>query len=243
MIKVNCMQAYLKELYSELEEKYKGSLVSVKHVKNLEPNAKEYLNNLSRQGLIEKVTWGWYWIPDRIKDIWDFLARDKNFKIISAQTAASFWNYDFIHRNVYLLKVADRSYGRALKEFAKKRGWNIELEYIKPKEVSYKKFDNLLVEDIEDNIIECMQRWAFTDAFATLYANRRKLDLASLEKKAYWKRVAKSNVRVKQALKYGYSIANKLTGKRLFPVKQPKFKDESIKREIEEAVEKVIELA
>ncbi|MEM3382809.1 MAG: hypothetical protein QW698_02020 [Nitrososphaerales archaeon] len=237
------MQAYLKELYSELKEKYKGSLVSVKHVKNLEPNAKEYLNILAKQGLIEKITWGWYWIPDRIKDIWDFLSKDKNFKIISAQTAASFWNYDFIHRNVYLLKVADRSYGRALKEFAKKRGWNIELEYIKPKEVSYKKFDNLLVEDIEDNIIECMQRWAFTDAFATLYANRRKLDLASLEKKAYWKRVAKSNVRVKQALKYGYSIANKLTGKRLFPVKQPKFKDESIKREIEEAVEKVIELA
>jgi len=237
------MQAYLQELYSELEEKYKGSLVSVKHVKKIEPNAKEYLNKLARQGLIERVTRGWYWVPDEIKDIWDFLVKDKNFKIVSAQTAASFWNYDFIHRDVYLLKIADRSYGRALKEFAKKREWNIELEYVKPEEVSYRRVDNLLVEDIEDNIIDCMQRWAFTDAFATLYANRRKLDLASLEKKAYWKRIARSNVRVRQALEYGYAIANQLTGKRLFPVKQPELKDESIKREIEEAMEKVMEFA
>lgn len=178
------MQAYLKELYSELEKKYKGSLVSVKTVKSIRPNAKEYSSKLAKHGLIEKVTWGWYWIPDEIKDIWDFLSRDKNFKIVSAQTASSFWNYDFVHRDAYLLKIIDRSYGRALKEFAKKRGWMIELEYVKPEEVSYKKFDNLLVEDIEDNIIDCMQRWAFTDAFATLYANRKKLDLASLEKKS-----------------------------------------------------------
>ncbi|MCP8309378.1 MAG: hypothetical protein H3Z53_04195 [archaeon] len=237
------MQAYLQELYIGLEEKYKGSLVSVKHVKNIEPNAKEYLNKLARQGLIEKVTWGWYWILDEIKDVWDFLSRDKNFKIVSAQTAASFWNYDFIHRNVYLLKVADRSYGRALKEFAKKRGWNIELEYVKSEGASYRRIGKLLVEDIEDNIINCIQRWAFTDAFATLYTNRKKLDLVSLEKKAYWKRIAKSNVRVKQALEYGYSIVNRLTGKRLFPVNQPNLKDELIKREIEEAIEKVIELA
>ncbi|MGQ9469831.1 MAG: hypothetical protein ACUVTD_08470 [Nitrososphaerales archaeon] len=163
--------------------------------------------------------------------------------IVSAQTAASFWNYDFIHREAYLLKIVDRSYGRALKEFAKKRGWMIELEYVKPEEVSYKRVDNLLIEDIEDNIVECMRRWAFTDAFATLYINRKKLDLVSLEKKAYWKRVAKSTVRVRQALEYCYSIANRLTGKRLFPTKQPNLKDESIKREIEEAIEKVIEFA
>lgn len=237
------MQAYLKKLYSQLEKKYKGSLVSVKTVKSTMPNAKEYLRKLAKHGLIEKVTWGWYWIPNEIKDIWDFLAKDKNFKIISAQTASSFWNYDFVHRDAYLLKIIDRSYSRALKEFAKKRGWRIELEYVKPEEASYKKVGNLLIEDVEDSIIECIQRWAFIDAFATLYTNRKKLDLDSLEKKAYWKRITRSNIRVRQVLEYGYSIANQLTGKRLFPSKQPKLKDEFMKNEVEEAMEKVIELA
>jgi len=59
------------------------------------------------------------------------LEKDKNFKVISAQTAASFWNNDFVHRDVYVLKVKDRSYGKALKEFAKKKGWNVEAEYSK----------------------------------------------------------------------------------------------------------------
>ncbi|MEX2704840.1 MAG: hypothetical protein Q6352_006225 [Candidatus Freyrarchaeum guaymaensis] len=43
---------------------------------------------------------GWYYIPEK-RDVWDFLARDKHFKVLIKQTAASIWNHDFVHRNVY----------------------------------------------------------------------------------------------------------------------------------------------
>jgi len=232
----------LKEFHEKLGE-WRGSLVRVKSLRGIEPNAKKYLNNLSKEGLIERVKWGWYWIPTEIKDIWDFLEKDKNFKVISAQTAASFWNYDFIHRDAYVLKVRDKSFGKALKEFTKRRGWNIEVEYIKDfSKVKYKKFGNLLVEDIEDNVIECLQNWAFADAFATLYTNRDRINLDRLYKESYWKRISKTDVRVRQALEYGYHRINELSGKKLFPCREPKLEDEFVRREIDEAVEKVVEL-
>ena len=163
------MPEYLTKFNEKLRP-FKGSLVRVKSVKSIEPNAKEYLNKLSKEGLIERVKWGWYWIPAEIKDVWDFLEKDKNFKVVSAQTAASFWNNDFVHRDVYVLKVKEKSYGKALKEFARKKGWSIEVEYLKdPAKIKYRKVGNLLVEDIEENVIACLQNWAFTDAFATLY--------------------------------------------------------------------------
>lgn len=68
-------------------------MVKVEDIKN-EPNAREYLNKLAKAGLVERVRWGWYWIPDKIKDPWDFFEKDKGFKIISHQTAASLWNSD-----------------------------------------------------------------------------------------------------------------------------------------------------
>jgi len=236
------MSNYLKEFHEKLRD-WKGSLVRVKSVKNIEPNAKEYLNNLSKEGLIERVEWGWYWVPTKIKDIWDFLERDKNFKVISGQTAASFWNYDFIHRDVYVLKVRDKSYGKALKEFAKKRGWNVEVKYSKEfSKIKYKKFGNLLIEDMEDNVIECLQNWAFADAFATLYANRDRINLDRLYKESYWKRISKTNVRARQALEYGYQRINELSGEKLFSAREPKLEDDFVRREIDEAVEKVVEL-
>jgi hypothetical protein len=110
--------------------------------------------------LIEKVTWGWYWIPDEVKDIWEFLRKDKNFEVISSQTAASFWNHDFIHRNIYIVKVNNKSYGKALEAFARSKGWNVE-----------------------ETIINCMQNLAFVDAFAVLYANRERIKPEKLAQK------------------------------------------------------------
>jgi len=233
---------YLKEFHSKLRD-LEGSLVRVKSAKSIEPNAKEYLNKLSQEGLVERVKWGWYWVPTEIKDIWDFLEKDKNFKVVSAQTGASFWNNDFIHRDIYVLKVRDRSYGKALKEFAKKKGWNVEVEYSKDSsKIKYRKFGNLFVEDVEDNVIECLQNWAFADAFATLYTNRDRINLDRLYKESYWKRISKTDVRVRQALEYGFHRINELSGEELFPPREPKLEDDFVRREIDEAIEKVVEL-
>ena len=235
------MPNYLKEFDKKLRP-FKGSLVSVKSIRSIEPNAKEYLNKSSKEGLIERIKWGWYWVPVEIKDIWDFLEKDKNFKIVSAQTAASFWNNDFVHREVYVLKVKDKSYGKALQEFAKKRGWRVEVEYAKDlSKTKYRKVGNLRVEDIEYNVIECLQKWAFTDAFATLYENKNKINLSRLYQAAYWKRISKTNVRAKQALEYGFHQLGELGGIE-FPHRETKMEDDFVKREIDEAIEKVVEL-
>ncbi len=234
------MPDYLQRFYGQLKEKHKGSLVSVHAVGKFEPNAKEYLNKLAKTGLIERVAWGWYWVPDSASDIWEFLRQDRNFKVVSAQTAASVWNGDFVHRDVYVLKVADRSYGRALREYGKKRGWRIEVEYVKPNEVSYTHVGGLLVEDLEENIVECLRKSAFADAFATLYANRKKIDPYKLARRTYWKRVTGSNIRVRQVLEYGYHLANELEGKRVFPEMKVRLSDDFVKRDVEEAVEKVV---
>lgn len=234
------MAGYLQRFHERLR-KYAGCLVKVEDVKEIEPNAKEYLNKLAKAGLIEKVRWGWYWIPDHIKDPWDFFEKDKGFKIISCQTAASLWNQDFVHRDAYSLKVSDRSYGKALEEFAKRKGWRVQVEYVdKPK--NYTKVGKLFVEGVEETIIECVQRWAFMDAFATLYSNRKKIRLEDLSKQSYWKRIRGTNVRVRQALEYGCHLISKLVGKEMFNVREPKLDDEYVKREIEEAVERVVEL-
>jgi len=197
---------------------------------------------LARVGLIEKVRWGWYWIPTNIKDPWDFFEKDKGFKKVACQTVASLWNQDFVHRDAYSLKVSDRSYGKALEEFAKGRGWRVQVEYV-DRPSNYRKVGRLLVEDIDETITECISRWAFMDAFAALYSNRDKIRLEDLSKQGYWKRIRGTNVRVRQALEYGCHLINELTGKELFEVREPKLDDEYVKREIEEAVGKVVELS
>lgn len=50
---------------------------------------------MSKEGSIESVKRGWYCVPIMLKDVWDFLEKDQNFKVVSAQTAGSFWNNDF----------------------------------------------------------------------------------------------------------------------------------------------------
>ncbi|MEM1545751.1 MAG: hypothetical protein QXY40_02200 [Candidatus Methanomethylicia archaeon] len=235
------MEDYLKRFNERLRERYAGCLVKVKDIEKTEPHAKEYLSKLARAGLVERVRWGWYWVPDDIKDAWDFFEKDKGFKIISCQTAASLWNNDFIHRDAYSLKVSDRSYGKALAEFARKKGWRVQVEY-SAKPTNYRKAGKLFVEDMDETIIECMQRWAFMDAFAILYSNRDGIKLEKLLKQSYWKRIRGTKIRVRQALGYGCHLINKLTREEMFNVRKPKLRDEYVKREIEEAVEKVVEL-
>jgi hypothetical protein len=235
------MPEYLTEFNKKLTS-FKGSLVKVNSIKGIEPNAKEYLSKLAKERLIERVKWGWYWIPVEVKDVWDFLEKDRNFKVVSAQTAASFWNNDFIHRDVYILKVKDKSYGKALKEFARKKGWNVEVEYAKDaSKIKYRKVGNLFVEDIEENVIECLQNWAFADAFATLYENRGKINLDRLYKASYWKRISKTNIRAKQALEYGFHQLEEKGGVE-FSHKETRMEDDFVRREIDEAIEKVAEL-
>lgn len=235
------MANHLERFNERLRKSYAGCLVKVKDIQKIEPNAKEYLNKLVKAGLVERVRWGWYWVPDKIKDPWDFFEKDKGFKIISNQTAASLWNSNFVHRDAYSLKVTDRSYGKALEEFARKRGWRFQVEYV-DKPVGYRRVGGLLVENIDETIIGCLQTWAFMDAFATLYSNRDRVKLEDLLKRSYLKRIKGTGVRVKQALEYGCSLINELTGKEVFRVKKSRLKDEYIKREIEEAVERVVEL-
>ena len=236
------MEGYLQRFYEKLKEKYGGSLVKVEEIRKIEPNAKEYLNKLAREGLIERVRWGWYWIPDEIKDPWEFFEKDRNFKVISCQTAASLWNLDFVHREVFAVKVTNKSYGKALEEFFKRRGWKILVEVVS-KPISYVRMNGLFVESLDETIIGCVQRWAFMDAFATLYVNRDKINLKMLLKKCYWRRIKGTDVRVKQAIEYGCHLINKLTGKNMFNVRKMEIKDEYLKGWIEEAVEKVVELA
>jgi len=99
----------------------------------------------------------------------------------------------------------------------------------------------LFVEDIEENVIECLQNWAFADAFATLYENRDKINLHRLYEESYWKRISRTDVRVKQALEYGFHQLGEL-GDAKISHREPKLEDEFVKRGIDEAIEKVVEL-
>lgn len=231
---------YLQEFYKSLKRDRPGSLVKVDQIKR--PHAKEYLGKLAKEGFIEHVTWGWYWVPAPVKDVWDFLAQDQNHKVIAAQTAASFWNHDFIDRNVYRIKVRDDSYGKALEAFGRARGWDIVTEPLDSR-TKYVRVGGLLVETINQSIVHCIQDWAFVDAFAALYANRRRIDWDELLQESYWKRVSSTSVRTRRVLEYAGSLFNELSGRKIFKAAKPRLEDDFIRREIEEGVEKVIEIA
>jgi len=228
---------YLQNFCKKLE-RWEGSLVKVEMLK--EQNAKEYLNRLARIGLVERISWGWYWIPAKIKDELDFLAKDKNFKVIAAQTAASFWNADFVHRDFCIVKVADRSLAEALEEFSKQKNLKIKVEYVKDK-MDYAMIGKLNIEKIEDSIIDCIQNWAFIDAFATLYTNKKRINFKNLIKENYWRRIPESSVRVGQVLGYGGYRLNKLAQTRVFSIRKVDLRDKFIREEVDEAIEKVVE--
>lgn len=111
---------------------------------------------MTAKELVERVAWGWYWIPAPVKDVWDFLARDKNLKVVSDQTSASFWNGDFIHRDIYVIKVRDASYAKALSAFGQKRGWDFNIKVV-DQLPPYSKRNGLFIEDLEPTILHCLQ--------------------------------------------------------------------------------------
>ena len=238
------MKKYLNKFYRKLRKDYMGSLIKVNKAKRLEPNAKEYLNKLAKAGYIEWITWGWYRVPDDYRDFFDFLKKDKNFKVLSGQSAASFWNYDFVHREFFSLKVEDRSYKNALEIFAKGKGWKVEVKHVKDiSELKYTKKDGIFVETPEETIINCIQRWAFLDAFAVLYTNKYRIVMKELCRRTYWKRIARSDVRVRQALKYATYRFNQSTKEKIFRTRKATIEDEFVRNNIDEAIDKVVELA
>ena len=232
------MQAFLKDFYNILSA-WRGSLVKVGYLK--ERNAKEYLHQLARAGKIEKVCWGWYWIPGPVAHFGDFLKKDKNFKVVAGQTAASFWNNDFIHRDVYRIKVKDPSFGKALEAFAASRKWSVVVEPLQEDKTQYVLKDRLYIQTLEDTVLECMQSWAFTDAFAVIYAHPSALLFEAISRKGYWMRIAKTPVRVRTALHYGCALLNEQSQSVRFPVKKTRLDDAFLRSEIEEAITKVVD--
>jgi len=224
--------SYLDQFLRKLQRECKGSLVRVSEVKA--PNAKRYLSQLAQQGRIEKVARGWYWVPDHYEDFFDFLAKEKHFKVLQKQTAASVWNGDFVHRNQFTLAVKDKSYGRALKAFSESRGWPVSIEVKEFKHTEYRKMGRLYVESLEETIVDCVKEWAFTDAFASLHQNYEAIDWDRIFKH-YWERIARSNTRVGQVLKSYIASRRDRAPKTRIP-------DNFIRRQVEEAIEKVREL-
>jgi hypothetical protein len=222
------MERYLKEFLEELSRKWKGSLIKVDFISH--KNAKEYLNKLTKQGKIERIVWGWYYVPDKFGDALDFLRKDRNFKILVAQTAASFWNGDFVHRNIYFIVVEDKSYKKALESFARKRGWNFRIEVNENarSEIIFTRENGLNIEKPAYSAMECLQNWAFIDAFSLILTNK---GVRAKMRDFYWKRISGTNVRIGQVIGYGLN--------RKGASKIP----DTIKEDIDESIEKVKEFA
>jgi len=137
---------YLEQFSTTLRKRWRGSLFTVSEAKQVDAKAKEYLHRLRRLGKVKRVCWGWYYLPEK-QDVWDFLTSDKGFKVLIKQTAASIWNYDFVHRNVYRLAVEDSSYKKALEIFGKEKGWMFEIECYDKIPYKCREVDGLMVEE------------------------------------------------------------------------------------------------
>jgi len=232
---------YLEEFYKALRRNYAGSLFSVRQASRLHPRAKEYLYRLRVLGRVERVGWGWYYIPEE-RDVWGFLSRDGNFKVLIKQTAASVWNYDFVHRSVYRLAVKDGGYKRALEALGRRRGWAFEVEVHDEIPYEYVRLGGLLIESLESSIVSCVAEWSFLDALAALYFRRDEIDFGKLKKIARWRRVSRSSVRVWQVIRYGCNLLNERLGRKLFKVRKASL-DVDIRELVDEAVDKVMEFA
>ncbi len=124
------------------------------------------------------------------------------------QTAVSIWNYDFIHRDIYRLAVEDCSYKKALENFAKEMGWEFKVEYHEKIPYEYRRVDELFIEAPQSCIVNCVSKWSFTDAFATLYFRRDEINFDKLKQLGRWKRISKTDTRVWTAVKYGCKLFN-----------------------------------
>lgn len=234
---------YLQQFTSALKEKFDGSLFTVRDAAQIDTRAKEYLHRLGKLGEVERAHWGWYYMPGEQKDVWDFLVRDKGFKVVVKQTAANIWHYDFVHRDVYRLAVENRSYKKALERFGKEKGWIFEVEYHDKVPYDYREVDGLLIEAPESCLVNCMADWAFLDAFAILHLRRDEISFERIKELARWERVSGTDIRIWNAIKYGCSLINTRLGKRVFNVRGTRLRQEDIRELVEEAVEKVVEFA
>ena len=230
----------LESFYGKLKKHFKGSLIRVGEATEIDPHAKEYLNRLAGSGRVERVKWGWYWVPDTYSDFFDFLAKDRHFKVLHKQSAAAYWNGDFIHRDQYTVAVDDQAYGKALESFARSRGWNVAAERRKFQAKEYKKVGRLYVEALEPTIIDCTKEWSFADAFACVRENQSKIDWKVISKR-FWERMKGRNVRVGQVLNYGVDVMNREDGKSA--ESRTRIQDNFVRRQVEEAALKVVDLA
>jgi len=234
---------YLAQFSSALKERWKGSLFKVSDAKEVNARAKEYLHRLERLGEVERICWGWYYLPEKHRDVWDFLTSDKGFKVLIKQTAASIWNYDFIHRNIYRLAVEDPSYKKALERFSRERGWIFEVEYYGKVPFEYREVDPLFIETPESCLVNCVADWAFLDAFAVLYFRKDEISFYKIKALGRWSRISKTDVRTWTAIKYACSLFNERLGKKIFDVRITELEQGDVKELVEEAVEKVMEFA
>jgi len=223
------MEQYLIDFNKRLRAKWAGSLVKVNGI--IEPHAKEYLNKMAKTGEIDRASWGWYWIPSRVRDAKEFLRKDKNFKVLAVQTAASYWNHDFVHRDAYVVKVKDASYAKALESFAKKRGWQIHAIY-SDEEPKYVSMNGLNIENMERAIVDCIKSYAFEDAFAAMSVNRRRIQIEELERRYYWERLPRSNVRIRSIIAYAWAKINGDSTREIA--------DGFVGRSVDDALDKVI---
>lgn len=233
---------YLQDFESALEKRWTGSLFTVGDAEQVHGRAKEYLYRLTKLGQVQRVHWGWYYVPER-QDVWGFLAKDKGFKVVIKQTAASIWDYDFVHRDVYRLAVESQSYKKALESFAKGIGWIFEVEFHDKTPYEHMRVDGLFVEAPESCVVSCMSEWAFMDAFATLYFRRDGIDFDKLRQLGRWKRVSKTDTRVWTAIKHGCRLFNEHLGRQAFKVKATSLEQEEVRELIEEAIGRVVEFA
>ena len=232
---------YLERFHKKLKRGWKGSLISVAEAREIEPNAKKYLSQLARTGQVEKVAWGWYWVPGGTSDFFDFLVRDKHFKVLQKQSAAALWNGDFIHRDRFVVAVRDNSYARALEWFASSQKWNVKIEARDFEESQYRRIQSLPAEALEETIVDCIKEWAFADAFASLFQNYKIVDWGRISKH-YWERIPRSSVRVGQIMKYGTAIMRREGEDYGHGVGRVRISDDFVRRQVEEAAEQVIEL-
>lgn len=235
------METYLKKFYKALN-RYEGSLVKVSTAKKLTKNAKEYLAKLAKESIIEKVDWGWYYInPRKGVDVLGFLQQDRNFKVIVRQSAASFWNQDFVHRGTLNIAVDNLSFKKVLEAFAKKKGWVVSVIYVKnAKRLKFIRIKKLAIESPDAAVVECTKNWAFADAIDVLVVNKDRIKWQKLIKNSYWARVSGTNIRVRQAIEYAAYQLNK-SRRFEFDTRKTSINNSFVRQELDEAVEKVLE--
>lgn len=232
---------YLERFRGELERRWPGRLVRVREAQDIEPRAKEYLARLARDGMIERVTWGWYWIPATLNGFLEFVSRQECV-VLQKQTAAGVWNGDFVHRESYTVAVRDSSYARALSAFARSRRWQVTVETRAFRAGDYVKIGEFWVESLEETIVDCVKSWAFADALAALYAHYDAIRWARVSRHD-WERIPRTNVRVGQVVKYGAALMGQEIGDDRLPATRARISDLFVRRQVDEAAHQVASVA